>query len=249
MKLLLEEMTRDEAREAFDAGALVVLPTGSIEQHGPHLPLFVDTLVVNHVSRAAAERAAGEVPVIVAPAMHFGVSHHHLGFAGTVSLTGNLYIQAVCELVRCLHRHGARKVVLVNGHGGNQNPNGVVSQTLVHDEGLDLALGSLSYWGLPVEQKDGNRAPFSPGHAGNIETSLTLALRPDLVQLDRRRAPLAPLASIEHAQEHGAFTRAGGTTDGAEEANAEEGRRLLAAIVESLAEYLVRFHKQTRQSV
>jgi len=247
MKLLLEEMTRDEAREAFDAGAVVVLPTGSIEQHGHHLPLVVDTTAVTHIARAAAERASREVPVVVTPTMHFGVSHHHLDFAGTLSLTSNIYIQAVCELVRCLHRHGARKVVLVNGHGGNQNPNGVVSQTLVNDEGLDLALGSLSYWSLPIPRPDGSKGSVSPGHAGHFETSLMLALRPDLVQLDRRLAPLGPLNSIEHGQEHGSFARAGGTTDDASQADAAEGKRLLEEFTTALSAYLTKFHNQTRR--
>lgn len=247
MKILLEEMTRDEAREAFDAGAVVVLPTGSIEQHGHHLPLVVDTTAVTHIARAAAERAAREVPVIVAPTMHFGVSHHHMEFAGTLSLTSTTYIQTVCELVRCLHRHGARKVVLVNGHGGNQNPNGVVSQTIVHDEGLDIALGSLSYWSLPVARKDGSKGSVSPGHAGHFETSLMLALRPDLVQLEHRLAPLGALHSIEHGQEHGAFARSGGTTDDASQADADEGKRLLEEFTGAMADYLVKFHRQTRR--
>ena len=247
MKLLLEEMTRDEAREAFDAGALVVLPTGSIEQHGHHLPLVVDTAAVTHVARAAAERARSDIPVVVTPTMHFGVSHHHMEFAGTMSLSSAIYIQTVCELVRGLHRHGARKVVLVNGHGGNQNPNGVVSQTIVHDEGLDIAVGSLSYWSVPIMRKDGSKGSVSPGHAGHFETSLMLALRPDLVQLEHRIAPLGPLNSIEHGQEHGAFARAGGTTDDASQADAEEGKRLLEEFTGALAEYLVRFHRQTRR--
>ncbi len=247
MKLLLEEMTRDEAREAFDAGALVVLPTGSIEQHGPHLPVVVDTAAVTHIARAAAQRAAKEVPVIVTPTMHFGVSHHHMAFAGTLSLPSTVYIAVLRELVRDLHRHGARKVVLVNGHGGNQNPNGVVVQSIVHDEGLDMALGSLSYWSVPITRKDGTKGAVSPGHAGHFETSLMLALRPDLVQLDRRRKPLGALHSVEHVQEHGAFAHAGGTSDDASEADAEEGKRVLEEITAALAQYLVRFHQKTRQ--
>ena len=122
MKLLLEEMTRDEAGEAFGQGALVLLPTGSIEQHGPHLPLMVDTAVVTHVARAAGPRRPARCPWWLPLPCTFGVSHHHLAFAGTMSLTTGQYVDCVKELVRCLYRNGVRRVFLLNGHGGNQHP-------------------------------------------------------------------------------------------------------------------------------
>ncbi len=250
MNRLLEEMTREAAREAFDEGAMVVLPTGSIEQHGAHLPLMVDSAVVTHVARSAAERASAEVPVLVAPTMHYGVSHHHLPFAGTMSLTSHLYIESVKELVRCLYRHGVRRVVLLNGHGGNQNPNGVVAHDLVNQEGLEMALGQASYWTIAsqalIAAGAGEVAPGFPGHAGGFETSLMLALRPDLVRLDQRRVPLATLTSSIHAVEHGAFVRAGGTSDDAAGADLTAGQRLLEATVEAVARYLVEFYKGTQ---
>src|SRR5687768_6800719 len=193
MKLLLEEMTRDEAREAFDAGAVVVLPTGSIEQHGHHLPLVVDTTAVTHIARAGAERAASDAPVVVTPTMHFGVSHHHLDFAGTLSLTSSIYIQAVFELVRSLHRHGARKVVLVNGHGGNQNPPAVLREPLDQGDGLGMAKGSLSDRASPNKGAVGPRAVVSPDHARDFETDLMLAVVPVLVHRERGIAPLRRL--------------------------------------------------------
>jgi creatinine amidohydrolase len=251
MKLLLEEMTRDEAREAFDQGAMVVLPTGSTEQHGPHLPLFVDSYAVTHIARTAAERAAKEVPVVVAPTMHYGVSHHHLAFAGTMSLTSSIYVEAVKELVRCLYRHGARRVVLINGHGGNEHPNGTVVQALVNEEGLDLALGNAAYWTIAskklVEAGAHDVAPRFPGHAGGFETSVMLALRPDWVQLDRRRPPTADLMNAVHATEHNIYPRSGGTSDDASGASVEAGRRLVEAAISATADYLVEFYRRTRQ--
>jgi creatinine amidohydrolase len=251
MKLLLEEMTRDEAREAFDQGAMVVLPTGSTEQHGPHLPLFVDSFAVTHIARAGAERAAKDVPVVVAPTMHYGVSHHHMAFAGTMSLTSSIYVEVVKELVRCLYRHGVRRVVLINGHGGNEHPNGTVVQALVNEEGLDLSLGSASYWTIAnkklVEAGANDVAPRFPGHAGGFETSVTLALRPDLVHLDRRRAPTADLGNSVYATEQGMYPRSGGTSDDASKADAAAGARLVEAAVQATAEYLVSFYRKTRQ--
>ena len=251
MKLLLEEMTRDEAGEAFAGGAVVVLPTGSIEQHGPHLPLVVDTLVVSHVARAAGERAAASVPVVVTPTMHFGVSHHHLAFAGTMSLTGSLYIESLKELIRGLYRNGARRLVLLNGHGGNQHPNGVIAHSLVNEDGLEMSIGAVSYWTVAsqalVDAGAADVAPSYPGHAGGFETSLLLALRPDLVALEKRRAPRTQLSSSIGAVEHGAFTRAGGTSDDASRADGAAGQRLLQASIEAVAAYLVEFQQGTQR--
>jgi creatinine amidohydrolase len=250
MKLLLEEMTRDEAAEAFAQGALVVLPTGSIEQHGPHLPLVVDTAVVTHVARTAGARAAERVRVVVAPTVHFGVSHHHLPFAGTMSLTSGLYVECVKELVRSLHRNGVRRIVLLNGHGGNEHPNGVVAHALAHEDGLDLSIGHAAYWTLAARALEEAGAagvgPSYPGHAGGFETSLLLALRPDLVQLNRRRAPAARLTSGVGAVEHGAFARAGGISDDASRADPAAGARLLEATIGAVADYLVRFYQAPR---
>lgn len=248
MKLHLEEMTRDEAHEAFEAGTVVVLPTASIEQHGPHLPLAVDTMIVTHVAHAAVARAAQESPdarLVVAPTVHYGVSHHHLAFAGTMSLTSAIYVETLKELVRCLVRHGVRGVFLLNGHGGNQNPNAVVAHALTHEEGLKIVVGQASYWTIASEAlaAAGARdvAPSYPGHAGGFETSVMLALRPDLVQLDRRRPPLAPIHPIPDAQQAGAFVRAGGTSDDASRADAAAGAALVEAAVSAVAAHLARF--------
>ena len=188
--------------------------------------------------------------MVVAPTMCFGVSHHHLAFAGTLSLTTNQYLEAVKELVRCLYRHGVRQVVLLNGHGGNTVPNASVAQALVHEEGLPLAIGHAPYWTVAAraleEAGAAEIAPRFPGHAGGFETSLLLALRPDLGALDKRRPPLATLDVIGHAAVHGNFARAGGTSDDASRADAAAGKRLLDAAIGAVADYLVSFYERTR---
>jgi creatinine amidohydrolase len=90
-------------------------------------------------------------------------------------------------------------------------------------------------------------APSFPGHAGGFETSLMLALRPDLVQLECRQAPRGALESAAHAVEHGAFARAGGTSDDASGASAAAGQKLLEATISAVAEYLVQFYERTRR--
>src|SRR6266511_1728752 len=97
-RLLLHKLTREEAGAVAPA-TLLVFPVGAIEQHGPHLPVWTDTWVVEHIARAAAVAAADEIPVLVAPTLPFGSSHHHLPFGGTMSLGTETYYRALCDLV------------------------------------------------------------------------------------------------------------------------------------------------------
>jgi creatinine amidohydrolase len=253
MTVLIEELTREAAKRAYEAGATVILPTGSIEQHGAHLPVFTDTLVVSHVAREAARAATARLhvpgsppPVLVAPTVHTGVSHHHLPFAGTMSLPATTYIDVVSDLVRCLAGHGVARILILNGHGGNEHPNGTVVQRLVHDEGVHVVLASASYWTLGREAMASlgtyDRFAHVPGHAGDFETSVVLALRPDLVDLGARREPLAALQGLAHSARPGNFARAGGTTDNASKADGAFGRQMLDAVIGAVADYLVEFH-------
>jgi creatinine amidohydrolase len=253
MTVLIEELTREAAKRAYEAGATVILPTGSIEQHGAHLPVFTDTLVVSHIARESARAATARLhvagappPILVAPTVHTGVSHHHLPFAGTMSLPATTYIDVVSDLVRCLAAHGVARVLILNGHGGNEHPNGTVVQRLLHDEGLQIVVASASYWTLGRAAMAAigtyDRFDHVPGHAGDFETSVVLALRPDLVNLDARRDPLAPLHGLGHVTRPGNFARAGGTTDNAAQADAAFGRQILDGVIGAVADYLVDFH-------
>src|SRR5438034_9863512 len=117
-KLLLHEFTRTELA-ALAPDALLVLPTGAIEQHGPHLPIGTDFFAVEHVTRTAAAEAAAQIPVLVTPTMPFGSSHHHLPFGGTMSLSTETYYRVIYELAESLIVSGFRRMFIVNGHGGN----------------------------------------------------------------------------------------------------------------------------------
>src|SRR5713226_3514317 len=98
---LLHELTREEAR-AIAPETLAVFPVGATEQHGPHLPVGTDYLTVEHITRAAAQSVADEIPVIVAPTMPFGSSHHHLPFGGTLSLSTENYFRVIYDLCESL---------------------------------------------------------------------------------------------------------------------------------------------------
>lgn len=145
---------------------LLVVPLGSCEQHGPHLPFDVDTVVASAV---AARFAASWDGAVLGPALEYGASGEHQSFAGTVSLGTEALTAVLIELGRSASGWASR-LLFVNGHGGN-NAALVAATALLRTEGRDAA-----WWPCGI--------PGGDAHAGYTETSLMLALRPDVVQLD-----------------------------------------------------------------
>jgi creatinine amidohydrolase len=203
---------------------LLVLPLGATEQHGAHLPLDTDTVI----AAALAEELARRRPVVVAPALAFGASGEHAGFSGTLSIGAAVLEEAIVELVRGADEWAG--VVLVNWHGGNAEALGAAVRRL-SGEGRRAIPG-------PDLATTGGALPCTPdAHAGRTETSLMLALEPTRVRLDRARAgptrPLAELMPTLRARGVRAVSPSGvlGDPGGA---SAEEGRAVLAALVEDL---------------
>lgn len=203
-------MTRlADATSPETAGArLVLVPVGSIEQHGPHLPLDTDTVIAEAVARAVADQLPG---AWVAPAISYGSSGEHQSFAGTASIGTDALTHAVVELARSL-RTWAWRVVFVNAHGGNVaalNASDEVEWVPCATEDLDL-------------------------HAGFTETSLMLHLRPESVRLDRAEVGnTQPLREILPAMVSGgvAAVSPNGVLGDPTGASADEGERVLKAMV------------------
>jgi creatinine amidohydrolase len=246
MRLLLEELTRDEARAAAP-NTLLVLPVGATEQHGPHLPIGVDTYTVTHIARAAAE-IVGQLPVLVAPTLPFGSSHHHLPFGGTLSLGTETYYRLLVDLAESLIVCGFRRIFILNGHGGNSELIQLVARDLALKHPAHLA--AAPYWTIAWDALVAAQAHANaglPGHAGTFETSLILALRPELVREPRPHRD-APAGSDPRgfqpyrAELHGAWQRIEGYTDSPDQASAEQGQRYLAIIVREVAQALVEFY-------
>jgi len=238
-----------EVRAAGERGAIAVLPVGSQEQHSEHLPMGTDTLLAEAVVDAAAGLLGGDGPELVRlPALPFGHSPHHL-FAAAVSLSATTLLAVLDDALDSLVRSGFRRVLLVNGHGGNDE----VVRLAVKRCALrsDVALGACSYWALagPAEP------PQSPGHAGSFETSLLLAVHPELVRpaaawREPDQPPLfhrSPAPGLVVAR-YGEWERVGGVTDDAGAADAETGRGLLAARAEALAGAIRAFDAATAGS-
>jgi len=184
--VLLAEMTRDEIADvALDAVA--VLPTASIEQHGPHLPVITDTMLCGTVAERAALAATDDVMVLVAPVLCYGNSHHHRPFAGVLSLSSHTYMTAVTEILEGLVLSGFRKLIVLNGHGGNTDSNNVVGLDFVHrlDQPVEIATGA--YWDIARTALVENGLIANgliPGHAGCFETAMMMLdwIRPMMSQ-------------------------------------------------------------------
>lgn len=199
---------------------LVLVPVGSLEQHGPHLPLETDTIIATAVATATAQRLGGrDAGVWVAPALAYGSSGEHQSFPGTCSIGTEALRFLVVELVRSV-RTWATRVVLVNGHGGNLTALRAAVAQLV-DEGHDVAWVACATEDVDL-------------HAGRTETSLLLHLCPDQVRLDLAVAgDCRPLAEILPALMSGgvAAVSPNGVLGDPTGATATEGAAVLASMV------------------
>ncbi len=178
MRVEWGQHSRTEVARAFAAGAIAAVAIGSLEQHGDHLPTDTDSFLAAAATRQAADRAQSQI--VELPPVPYGVSSYHARFGGTAFLSGRTLLSVMCDICDSIGLAGARGVVIVNGHGGNEGLLSAVSQECSRD---GFAVASLSYW--QVAPADAERLfcvdQGSLGHAGQAETSLMLALRDDLV--------------------------------------------------------------------
>lgn len=161
----------------------VVIPIAALEQHGRHMPVFTDSLLLGEVVRRVHEALPDSV--LFTPLMWLGNSEHHLDFAGTMTAQPRVYLDLLQDMVGNFLFHGFRRIVLLNGHGGNIVP---AQQALFelrqeHRERDDLLLLSTTYWtlGSQPQREDASFQQREMGHAGEWETSMMLVIRPDLV--------------------------------------------------------------------
>jgi len=176
--------TRDFA-ELDPASTVAVLPLGATEQHGPHLPLSVDTVLVDGVVNAALAYLAATDPVLVLPTQTVGLSTEHTAFAGTLHLSPQTLIQLWCDIGASVARAGVKKLLMFNAHGGNVGLMDVVARELRAQHGLIVY--SSSWYNLPIDtdvmgQFSADEHRFGI-HAGDIETSMMLALSPASVNM------------------------------------------------------------------
>lgn len=231
------------ARAAEDA--LVIIPVASLEQHGPHLATGVDIVCATAVSQRVARRLleAGK-PVVVTPCVWTGLAEHHVPFGGTVTLDFDAFKAVLRGVVRSAMRAGFKRVMLLNGHGGNAEAVAVVAIECQSEFGIAVAAGT--YWHLagdafaPILERQS-----TVQHACEAETSMMMALMPEALRADRladahgphsTRPDGVPAAMIRRMS-FKAITPSGVVGD-ARAASAAKGEALLAIAAERIAEEL-----------
>jgi creatinine amidohydrolase len=240
------KLTAPELNALASAGATVVLPVASTEQHGPHLGTGVDTILCGTVCRLAAEKASKQRPVVVAPTLWVGMAEHHMEHGGTFTLDIPTYRAVLLCLIGSLKRHGFTRVLIVNGHGGNMTALNAFLPDLARETGL--AVAATTYFELA-------QPAFAPLledqtgvlHACEAETSMMMVAAPDAVREERfadahgphfadPRAVLAP--AVQRFRSFKGLSPSGVLGD-ARRASRQKGEKLQAAAVDALAEVLI----------
>lgn len=235
--MILAEMTSPEI-DALPRDIVVLMPVASCEQHSLHLPVFTDSLIGGEVARRVHERCPDDV--LVLPVQWLGYSQHHIRYPGTVSAVSETHLLLMMDIVASMVGHGFRKILIQNSHGGNGANVSVLLQRLM-DRYPDDCVEFYSRWAWASgEALNRNRQLGSggSGHAGETETSMILAIRPELVRTDRLDADgerdgmrVPGVASYYRFDQR---TRHGGVGDPTV-ASAENGERMLDASANEVA--------------
>ena len=251
-KYRYEEFTWPEIREAVSQNRVCVLPVGTVEQHGPHLPLVTDVLTATEMSRLAVEAIPAEA--ILMPSVYYAFNVHHMDFPGTIAVEGDTFINYVSDIGKSLAHHGFRKILLVNGHGSNVPFLDIAARNITNQSEAVCAM--VPWWNLVPKAllKELRESEFPGGmaHGCELETSVLLYLRGDLVQFDKATKDINFQSTEYFYWDLGApspvffqewFSRYSktGTVGDPTKATREKGRRFVEAVVERMVALLKEF--------
>ncbi|MGM0604854.1 MAG: creatininase family protein [Halobacteriota archaeon] len=245
---------RDVSSKAKQDGSILIVPVGSLEQHGHHLPTATDTILVDAVVHGGAKAVAEEIPVLVTPPIWTGFSAHHLPVGGTVSIDHSQLIDILSSVADTAAENGFDALFFVNGHGGNAAAVSCATEA-VGASHPDLQVLGTTYFDLGSDRIDAIRKSDhgGAGHAGEVETSMILYLRPELVresdvtgtpwetEYDRTRAdltvsgPLSVYLSFDEMSETGSVGEP-------EAASAENGKLFYEVFVDEIETVIRRAH-------
>lgn len=238
-------LTAAEIQARATPATVVLIPVASIEQHGPHLAVGVDTLLATAVAERTASRlVAAGTPALVTPCIWSGLAEHHMAFGGTMTLDLPTFLAVVGGIARSVARHGFRRIGLVNGHGGNTEA--IASAAIELTRTLGVPVVGLTYWLANADTFAAIlEAQANVMHACEAETSMMMAVAPDCVRperiaaaLPKRFAPPAP-PGFKRSRSFDTMTDTGVIGD-PRSASAAKGERLLEAAATRLAEELAR---------
>lgn len=232
------------------ANTVIVLPVGAIEQHGPHMPCAVDSIVAAGVVGKAMEKLPAEIPAYAMAPITYGKSDEHLHFPGTMTLTGEILLHTIQEIGESVYRAGFRKFVMVNAHGGQPQPLEMAARELRLRHG-DFMVIARSAWSVPYD------ASFLPEtertlamHAGHGECAILMALAPDTLHMDRAEAHTPapfPCPTLSSGRPAAAWTARdfgpSGVIGDPTGATPEQGHRLLEDLSSSWAKAIVEVHE------
>ncbi|MBT9145566.1 MAG: Creatinine amidohydrolase [candidate division WS2 bacterium] len=181
------EMSWPEIKERVKDEPVCIIPVGVLEDHGPHLPLDTDVLIVNEICKQAVENNIAD-SILLPPVVH-GYSPHHMDFPGTISIRWNVLVEYLLDINRSLIKHGFKRILLVNGHGSNSSLVNMVSRLTIVEHPEVLCADSF-YLTTPeslklIEELRESDYPGGIAHACELETSLYLAIKPELVDMSR----------------------------------------------------------------
>lgn len=261
----LEELTWPEAQAAIEAGAMAVLPVGSLEQHGRHLTINTDNVLGDAIAATAVQRAVDRgVRVLLCPALHYGYTMHNMDFPGTMTLRTETLLAVGVDLVTSLVHHGCRKVVLLNSHGSNWSILDLVGREVMnrHPDALVAAVFPIKMAAAELETLREAKQTGGMSHGCELETSLMLHLRPELVEMDKAVADISQPDSrfywrdilrgsrgvaLADLTRHASRT---GLVGDPTVATAEKGRKFFEVIVAATVEFLQEFaDRQVRMSL
>ena len=255
-----EELSSREVQGLDRDRTILILPLGSVEQHGRHMPLGTDTMLALAVSHAAAERLQGRV--LVLPPPWYGFSAHHMRFAGSISLRPETLMAVAEDVVGSVVQHGFRRILLVNGHGGNAGVIDVLAAKLGKSHYGKARIAGVTYFHLASAAIARLRQskPGGMGHACEFETSMLMHLRPELVAIKEAKTtypdPGSPYlttdligASRVRTYMDFADLSESGTLGDPALASPEAGARFFAAVVDELVNFIEDFGQWTIPAV
>jgi len=241
-KVYWHEHTFRELAELIPKLEAAIIPTGSTEIHGPHLGVGNDILSSTWVAEEVARKMYPRA--VVVNILWIGVAPHNMckPFPGTITLTAETYMHVLSEVAESLLKHGVRRIVFLNGHGGNVAPNVTVCreirETLYYKYGVNIEVGTFSYWDVIPDRVWKEVLEVAPeqgiGHGGEAETSILMAIAQHAVRTDYIEPPdprPRPRPKIFRAWYQDEYSP-DGHTDDARAASKEKGEKLLKAAVE-----------------